>query len=111
MAWRASAVIGRIIKVAFQLASSVALAAIGTGCTTTTVHTFYKVQNPVVDRAFVKPGVDWSTYRHLQPDSLSIVYVEGWGKTRPGGSRTHADAFQGGVPRRQRRRLRNYFVT
>lgn len=48
------------------------------GCTTTTVETFYAVQNPDIDQAFVKPGTDWSTYDALlQAGPLNIVYVEG----------------------------------
>ena len=54
-----------------------ALSAAGLGCATTTVDTYYAVQNPVVDEAFVKPDVDWSVYRSLRADPLNIVYVEG----------------------------------
>lgn len=59
------------------------LAAAGAGCTTTTVDTYYAVQNPAVDEAFVKPEVDWSVYRSLRADPLNIVYVEGEGQADP----------------------------
>lgn len=47
------------------------------GCVTTTVDTYRKVPESRVDSAFIKPGVDFSRYRQLQPVPLEIYYYEG----------------------------------
>jgi hypothetical protein len=47
------------------------------GCVQTTVDTYRKVPDSKVDSAYVKPGVDFSRYRKLQPVPLEIYYYEG----------------------------------
>jgi len=54
-----------------------ALALVVVACTTTTVEKFNAVPNSRVDSAYVKPGVDFSRYRRLQPVPLEIYYYEG----------------------------------
>jgi hypothetical protein len=53
------------------------LALFAAGCTTTTVEQFHAVPDSRVDSAYVKPGVDFSRYRRLQPVPLEIYYYEG----------------------------------
>ena len=48
-----------------------------TGCVQTTVDTYRKVPDSQVDSAYIKPGVDFSRYRKLQPVPLEIYYYEG----------------------------------
>jgi len=47
------------------------------GCVQTTVDTYRKVPESKVDSAYLKPGVDLSRYRKLQPVPLEIYYYEG----------------------------------
>ena len=54
-----------------------ALALVVGACTTTTVEKFNAVPDSRVDSAYVKPGVDFSRYRRLQPVPLEIYYYEG----------------------------------
>ena len=58
------------------------LAGIG-GCVKTTVDTYRKVPESRVDSAYVKPGVDFSRYRKLQPVPLEIYYYEGEAEPAP----------------------------
>ncbi len=62
-------------------------------CTSTKVETFYRPSYAVADKAFVKPGVDFSVYTKLQPLPLEIWY---------------AKSEQGGNPE-DLERLRGYF--
>lgn len=48
-----------------------------TACVETTVESFRRVPDSRADEAFVKPGVDFSRYRRLQPVPLEIYYYEG----------------------------------
>ena len=52
-------------------------------CVTTTVDTYRKVPDSSVDSAYVKPGIDLSRYRKLQPVPLEIYYYEGQGAPAP----------------------------
>ena len=60
----------------FLVVLILALVATG-GCVQTTVDTYRKVPDSKVDSAYVKPGVDFSRYRKLQPVPLEIYYYEG----------------------------------
>lgn len=53
------------------------------GCVKTTVDTYRSVPDARADSAFVKPGVDFSRYRRLQPVPLEIYYYEGIGAPDP----------------------------
>jgi len=53
------------------------------GCVETTVDTFRKLPDSKVDSVYVKPGVDFSRYRKLQPAPLEIYYYEGQGEPDP----------------------------
>ncbi len=48
-----------------------------TSCVQTTVESYRKVPESKVDSAYIKPGVDFSRYRKLQPVPLEIYYYEG----------------------------------
>lgn len=75
-----------IASIAAAIASTVALAAatlLPAGCVTTTVDTYRKVPESRVDSAFVKPGVDFSRYRRLQPAPLEIYFYEGEAEPDP----------------------------
>ena len=54
---------------------TVVLAGIG-GCVQTTVDTYRKLPGSKVDSVYLKPGVDFSRYRKLQPVPLEIYYYE-----------------------------------
>ena len=45
-------------------------------CTSTNVETFYRPSYAVADKAFVKPGVDFSIYTKLQAMPLEIWYAQ-----------------------------------
>ena len=53
------------------------------GCVQATVDTYRKVPDSQVDSAYVKPGVDFSRYRKLQPVPLEIYYYEGQAEPDP----------------------------
>ena len=53
------------------------------GCVKTTVETYRKVPESKVDSAYIKPGVDFSHYRRLQPVPLEIYYYEGQAEPDP----------------------------
>ncbi len=61
----------------------VACALLTAGCVRTTVETYRSVPDARADSAFVKPGVDFSRYRRLQPVPLEIYYYEGLGAPDP----------------------------
>jgi hypothetical protein len=55
------------------------LLAVLTGCTSTEVVNFQRVQGASVDEAYLQPGADFSRYIRLYPYPLEIYYREGEG--------------------------------
>jgi hypothetical protein len=61
----------------------IVILAIVSGCVQTTVDRYVKVPDSSVDSAYVKPDVDFSRYRKLQPAPLEIYYHEGQAEPDP----------------------------
>lgn len=53
------------------------------GCVQTSVDTYRKLPESKVDSVYVKPGVDFSRYRKLQPVPLEIYFYEGQAEPDP----------------------------
>lgn len=62
------------------LAASLTLVACNTS---TVVESYVRVQDSNVDKAYIKPGVDFSRYRQLKAFPLEIYYSEGLGGPEP----------------------------
>jgi len=74
--------------------TGLALALLAGACTTTKVDKFNAVPNSRVDSAYVKPGVDFSRYRRLQPVPLEIYYYEGTVEPHPEDLQRLRDIFR-----------------